>query len=151
MKPVPMKPATVALLLAEASAEIAELGSAAQALVKAPARFCAVTLIDGPRRLRIASSGVSDALPYLGSACLVDAVLEFAEDGDPLWAFDHLRNGLPVAGDDRKRAALLERAVRRSLVEDPVRACRALRVLAGLHGLSVPEGVRQGRPEASTT
>ena len=149
MKPTLMAARTVALLLSEASAEIVELGKAAEALVRAPARFCAVTLIDGPRSLRIASSGVSDALPYLGTACVVDAVFEFAEDGDPLWAFDHLRNSLPVAGDDRKRAQLLERAVRQSLVEDPVRACRALTLLARLHGLDLPEGSRQGRPEAS--
>lgn len=144
MKTPAMAPSTVRLLLDSVKAELGELGKAAEALVKAPARFPGVTLIDGPRKLRIAPSGVSEALPFLGSACLVDAVFEFAEDGDPLWAFDHLRNGLPVAGDDRKRAAILERAVRQAVLEDPVRAYRALLLLCRVRNLA-PE-VRQEVP-----
>lgn len=151
MKKKPMSLATVAMLLKDLEAQIAEMGTVGKALVEAPVRLSKKTLVDGPRRLHIRPSGVSEALPFLGSVWLCDPAYEFAQDGDGLWIYSHMRNGFPVAGNDAARAVVLERAVLVSYDRDAVRAFKAIRLLAELQGLPVPAlGARQERPEAET-
>lgn len=143
-----MTSTNVKLLLEALTCEVDGLSAGLKALTEAVPRLKALSLTDGPRRVPIAPSGVSGALPFMGSVMVVDAVIEFAQDGDPLWAFDHHRGGLPVAGDVRQKALILERAVLTSYGKDCIRAYRAIVMLAGLHSMPVPSLGRQGRPEA---
>lgn len=144
----PMSVTNVKLLLEALTCEVDGLSAGLKALTASPARFKALTLIDGPHRLAFTAGGISAGLPFAIGVWLADPVLEFAEDGDPLWAFDHQRGGQPVAGDVRQKALILERAVLAGFSTDSIRAYRAIVLLAGLHSLPVPALSRQGVPEA---
>lgn len=149
MKPTkPMAVTSVKLLLESLTCEVDGLAPAMKALCSVAAPAGPRTLVDGPRRLQIAPSGVC-GLSFAGSVWIADPVYEFGQTGDALWWFDHSRGGLPVEGDLRQRVLVLERAVIRSFHVDPIRAYRAIVLLAGIHGIPVPAlGARQGVPEA---
>lgn len=143
----PMSVTNVKLLLEALTCEVDGLSAGLKALTASPARFKALTLIDGPRSLHFAAGEVCGVL-QTGGVWLADPVAEFAEDGDPLWAFDHRRGGQPVAGEVRQKALTLERAVLAGFGVDSIKAYRAIVLLSRMHGVPVPELSRQGVPEA---
>lgn len=149
MKPTkPMAVTSVKLLLESLTCEVDGLAPALKALCDVPAPSGHRIVVDGPRRLAIRPSGVCGA-SFAGSVWIADPVWEFGDTGDALWWYDHSRGGLPVEGDLRQRVLVLERAVVSCYGRDPIRAYRAIRLLAGMHNLPVPAlGARQGVPEA---
>lgn len=145
----PMAVTSVKLLLESLTCEVDGLSPAFKALCEVAAPAGHRVVVDGPRRLPITPSGVCGA-SFAGSVWIADPVWEFGDSGDALWWYDHSRGGLPVEGNLRQKVLVLERAVVSCFGRDTVRAYRAVRMLAAIHGIPIPAlGARQGVPEAA--